>query len=41
AQHFGIGLWIVRRNVETLGGRVAATNRPGGGLSVRIELPGA
>jgi two-component system sensor histidine kinase ChvG len=37
--HAGLGLWIVKRNVEALGGRVAATNRIGGGLCVTITLP--
>ncbi len=37
--HFGMGLWIVRRNVEAIGGRVYAENRPGGGLKVVIHLP--
>ena len=37
--HAGLGLWIVRRNVEALGGRVGAANRIGGGLSVTITLP--
>jgi two-component system sensor histidine kinase ChvG len=37
--HFGVGLWIVRRNVEALGGRVTAENRPSTGLLVRIRLP--
>jgi two-component system sensor histidine kinase ChvG len=37
--HSGLGLWIVRRNVEALGGEVRATNRVGGGLSVAITLP--
>jgi two-component system sensor histidine kinase ChvG len=37
--HFGIGLWLVRRNVEALGGRVWAENRSGGGLRVTVELP--
>ncbi len=36
--HAGLGLWIVRRNVEALGGRVAAVNRIGGGLAVTITL---
>jgi two-component system sensor histidine kinase ChvG len=37
--HAGLGLWIVRRNLETLGGRVSAANRIGGGLSMSISLP--
>jgi two-component system sensor histidine kinase ChvG len=37
--HYGIGLWIVRRNVEAVGGKVEAMNRAGGGLSMRITLP--
>lgn len=37
--HFGIGLWIVRRNIEALGGSVRAENRAGGGLRVILELP--
>jgi two-component system sensor histidine kinase ChvG len=37
--NFGVGLWIVRRNIEALRGRVHARNRPGGGLEVTIELP--
>jgi two-component system sensor histidine kinase ChvG len=36
---FGIGLWIVRRNVEALGGRVYATNRSPNGLEVTVSLP--
>lgn len=39
--HAGLGLWIVRRNIEALGGTVSATNRLGGGLSVRVVLPAA
>jgi two-component system sensor histidine kinase ChvG len=38
-EHAGLGLWVVRRNVENLGGRVSASNRPGGGLSVRVIFP--
>jgi len=38
-KHSGLGLWIVRRNVEALGGQVSAANRIGGGLSVVIVLP--
>lgn len=37
--HFGIGLWIVRRNIEAFGGRVMARNRKGGGFEVAVELP--
>jgi len=37
--HFGIGLWIARRNVEALGGSIHAENRKPHGLLVRIELP--
>ena len=32
--HYGLGLWIVRRNVEALGGRISACNREGGGFAV-------
>jgi two-component system, OmpR family, sensor kinase len=35
----GLGLAIVRRIVDLHGGDVAAANRPGGGLLVRIDLP--
>ncbi len=38
-EHFGIGLWIVRRNVEAIGGRITAENRPQGGLRVRLRIP--
>jgi two-component system, OmpR family, sensor histidine kinase ChvG len=38
-EHFGIGLWVVRRNVEALGGQVGAANRDGGGLAVTVTLP--
>jgi two-component system sensor histidine kinase ChvG len=37
--HFGVGLWIVRRNVEAMGGRVSAENRDPHGLMLRISLP--
>jgi two-component system sensor histidine kinase ChvG len=39
ANHAGLGLWIVRRNIEAIGGSISAVNRIGGGLSVRIVLP--
>lgn len=37
--HSGVGLWLVRRNVEALGGKVSAVNRDQGGLSLRVSLP--
>jgi two-component system sensor histidine kinase ChvG len=37
--HFGIGLWIVRRNLAAVGGRVEAVNRAGGGLRISIRVP--
>ena len=37
--HFGIGLWLVRRNAEAMGGSVSAHNRPEGGLAVVVRLP--
>ncbi len=35
----GIGLAVVRRFVEDAGGRVSLDDAPGGGTTVRIELP--
>jgi two-component system sensor histidine kinase ChvG len=37
--HFGIGLWVARRNVEALGGSIEAENRRPQGLLVRVRLP--
>lgn len=37
--HFGLGLWIVRRNVEAMGGVIAAENRAEGGFRVIVALP--
>jgi two-component system sensor histidine kinase ChvG len=37
--HFGLGMWIVSRNVEALNGRVVADNVEPKGLEVAIELP--
>ncbi len=37
--HFGLGMWIVSRNVEALNGRVVADNVEPKGLEVTIELP--
>lgn len=38
-EHFGVGLWIVRRNIEALGGRITLENRKSGGLRARVTLP--
>jgi two-component system sensor histidine kinase ChvG len=38
--HQGLGLWIVRRNIEALGGTVAVRNRPHGGFEIAVCLPG-
>jgi two-component system, OmpR family, sensor histidine kinase ChvG len=37
--HFGIGLWVARRNVEALGGSILAENRTPSGLLMRVRLP--
>ncbi|WP_090018228.1 sensor histidine kinase [Limimonas halophila] len=37
--HFGIGLWLVRRNVEALGGSVHAEANDPHGLKIRIRIP--
>jgi two-component system sensor histidine kinase ChvG len=37
--HGGIGLWMARRYLQALGGRIRAENRSGRGLLVRLELP--
>jgi two-component system, OmpR family, sensor histidine kinase ChvG len=37
--HFGLGLWIVKRNIEAIGGRVSAANRPTGGFAISLRLP--
>lgn len=37
--HFGIGLWLVRRHVQALKGKVVAENRSGGGFAVTVTLP--
>jgi two-component system sensor histidine kinase ChvG len=39
--HQGLGLWIVRRNVEGLGGSVSARNLTRGGFEVTVSLPSA
>lgn len=38
-EHYGLGLWIVRRNAEAMGGGAWAANAEGGGLAVRVVLP--
>lgn len=38
-ENFGMGLWIVRRNVAAMNGTVRAANRPTGGLAIEIDLP--
>jgi signal transduction histidine kinase len=40
AEVHGLGLWIVRRGVQRLDGRLRIHNRPGQGLTFDIELPG-
>ncbi len=40
-RHLGMGLWIVKRNAEALGGRVEGSNRKEGGFRVVIHLPPA
>ncbi len=37
--HAGLGLWIVRRNIEALRGTVTASNLAPTGLQIRIVLP--
>ena len=37
--HFGLGMWIVNRNVEALNGSVSARNADPSGLEVAITLP--
>jgi PAS domain S-box-containing protein len=39
AYGYGLGLYICRRLVEAQGGRIWATNRPGGGASISFALP--
>ncbi|BAE53104.1 sensor histidine kinase [Paramagnetospirillum magneticum] len=38
-EHYGLGLWIVRRNAEAMGGKAWAAGAPGGGLEVSVALP--
>lgn len=37
--HFGLGMWIVSRNIEALNGAVSARNAEPSGLEVTISLP--
>ena len=37
--HLGIGLWIVQRNLQAIGGTVRAENRPEGGLVMILRIP--
>ena len=37
--HFGIGLWIARRNVEAMGGTIEAENQAPHGLAMHVRLP--
>jgi len=36
--HYGLGLWIARRNVEALAGTMSAENRPQGGFAVTVRF---
>ena len=35
----GVGMDVVRANIEQIGGRIALSNRPGSGLSTTIHVP--
>jgi two-component system sensor histidine kinase ChvG len=37
-QNFGIGLWVARRNLEAVGGGIAAVNRSGRGFAVSLLM---
>jgi signal transduction histidine kinase len=39
SEGFGLGLAIAQRATEAHGGRIAARNRPGGGLVVTLQFP--
>ncbi|MFS0771469.1 chemotaxis protein CheA [Sphingomonas sp. 1P08PE] len=35
----GVGMDVVRANIERIGGRVALRNRPGSGLTIELQVP--
>jgi len=37
-RHYGLGLWIARRNVEALAGTISACNRSEGGFAVTMKF---
>ena len=37
-QHYGLGLWIARRNVEGMTGTMQASNRAEGGFAVTVRF---
>ncbi|MBP7795066.1 MAG: hypothetical protein KA087_05270, partial [Candidatus Saccharicenans sp.] len=37
---FGIGLYLSRKIVAAHGGKISASNRPGGGAVFKVEMPG-
>jgi two-component system sensor histidine kinase ChvG len=37
--NFGLGLWVAKRNMESVGGTIEAANRRGGGFIVTLGLP--
>ena len=39
APQFGVGLWIARRNIESMNGTLTAENESRGGLRITVRLP--